>query len=105
MNDAERRTAAARRQQRWRRAHPETSRSRAVERQRRWRSDQYASGRHFVNGMPTDAPRRKRAPGEEPPHGTEARYNWRRDPCRCDDCRAAMNEARNARKRALRVRR
>jgi integrase len=42
----------------------------------------------------------KRASGEEPPHGTEVRYKWRRDPSRCDDCRTAANAGRSARHRA-----
>lgn len=29
------------------------------------------------------------APGPEPEHGTRQRYQWRRDPCHCDRCRAA----------------
>jgi hypothetical protein len=102
---ADRRAAAARRQQRWRRSHLETSHASAIDRGRRWPEEHYAAGRHFINGKPTDAPRGKRAPGEEPPHGTEARYGWRRDPCRCDDCRTAMDAARAARKRADRAQR
>lgn len=33
-----------------------------------------------------------RAPA--PPHGTRRRYEWRYDPCRCDECRAANTERR-----------
>lgn len=97
-------SSPAERQRRWRQRHPEQSRARAMRRAHRWREEQYNAGLHFVNGKPTDAPRRKRAPGEEPPHGTEHRYNWRRDPCRCGDCAQAASAARAARKRATRAR-
>ena len=64
--------AAARRQARWRETHPEEARSRAIQRADRRRAELYVEGLHFVNGRPTDVLLRKRAPGEEPPHGTEA---------------------------------
>jgi hypothetical protein len=96
------RALATLRQRRWRERHPEETRASAIEWQRSWREEQYAAGLHFVNGKPTDAARRKRAPGEEPPHGTEHRYNWRRDPCRCADCVRASSAARLARKHARR---
>jgi hypothetical protein len=76
----------------------------AIVRAQRRNAAVYAAGGHFVNGHATHAPRRKRAPGEEPPHATTARYTWRFDPCRCDDCRVAMNAERAARKRAQRRR-
>ena len=41
-----------------------------------------------------DAPRKRRARGEEPPHGTSARYEWRQDPCRCQACRDKYAERR-----------
>jgi hypothetical protein len=28
-------------------------------------------------------------PGPRAEHGTDTRYHYRRDPCRCDDCTAA----------------
>jgi Helix-turn-helix domain of resolvase len=79
-------------------------RDKAITRAQRRHANVLAAGGHFINGRATNAPRRKRAPGEEPPHGTPARYMWRFDPCRCDDCRTAMNAARAARKRAQRRR-
>ena len=79
-------------------------RDEAITRAQRRHANVFAAGGHFINGRATNAPRRKRAPGEEPPHGTPARYMWRFDPCRCDDCRIAMNAARVARKRAQRRR-
>lgn len=41
--------------------------------------------------MTTPAPvrRRRRSKGEEPPHGTHARYDWDQDPCRCPACTSA----------------
>ncbi len=38
----------------------------------------------------------------EPPHGTRRRYDWRYDPCRCDECKAAIME-RSRRRRARRA--
>lgn len=32
---------------------------------------------------------KKTEPKETPAHGTEQRYRWRAEPCRCDECRAA----------------
>jgi hypothetical protein len=63
--------------------------STSAERMRAWRARQYAAGRHFINGESVDRPRVNRPPNQEPPHGTVARYVWRRDPCHCGDCRAA----------------
>lgn len=61
------------------------------------------TGERMVHGRFTSAPRTKRAAGEEPPHGTYERYQWRADPCRCDDCRTTMNAYQRARKRARRA--
>ncbi|MET0786951.1 MAG: hypothetical protein ABWY25_09610 [Paenisporosarcina sp.] len=36
--------------------------------------------------------RTRRSPGQAPPHGTYLRYQWRKDPCRCDACREANTE-------------
>lgn len=61
-------------------------------RQRQYRARLYAAGRHYVNGRLVDTPRVQRAPHQEPPHGTRARYIWRDDPCHCDLCRTANTE-------------
>lgn len=42
----------------------------------------------------------RRAKGEEPPHGTIARYLWKINPCRCAPCRAANSERVAARRAA-----
>jgi hypothetical protein len=72
---------------------------------RRWRQERKArTGERIVHGRFTSQPRTKRAHGEEPPHGTYERYQWRKGPCRCDACREAMNAYQRARKRARRAR-
>lgn len=43
-------------------------------------------------------PRRRRDPDDEPPHGTQTRYNSAQYRCRCDLCRAANTEYRRTRK-------
>jgi hypothetical protein len=47
------------------------------------------AGVHFDSSKPTGARGHERAPGKEPPHGTEARYNWSFDRCRLADGREA----------------
>lgn len=38
----------------------------------------------------------------EPRHGTVSRYRWRRDPCRCVECRGAWNDYIKSRRAAKR---
>lgn len=60
--------------------------------------------RNVARGLTTQGKLRVRRPnGKEPSHGTYARYQWRKDPCRCEACRSANAEYRywhNKRKRA-----
>ena len=56
---------------------------------RRRRARLAAEGYLFVHGVPILRARRQRAPGDVPPHGTEARYRWSGGYCSCVACRAA----------------
>ncbi len=68
---------------------------------RRWRQERKASsGQRILHGRFTDAPLERAAygPDNPPPHGTRTRWSWHLGPCRCDECRDAVNAYRRARK-------